>query len=167
MTAPLKAGKPWRLENTDFLSRKRLPVANMYVSGYYLSHFINQRYGDDVWAKILDRYSARPFLGLGRAVKSVTGKSQKQLYREMLAEMSAGEVKRESFAPPAQMWHKPDRPESQLSPRWVDRDHLLIYRTIFDDLPELAEIDRSGKRRRIRQRGFNSFAAGKEYLVWA
>ncbi len=174
MMAPLKVGKPWRLENTNFGSRKRMPQFNMqYVSGYYLSHFVHQRYGPQAWAKILDRYSALPLRGFGGAAKSVTGKSLKQLYREMLAELSNEEVKRDSFAPPTQIWHKPNRPEDQLSPRWVDRDHLLIYRKSFDDLPELAEMDRTGNRRQIRQRQFhftledNSFTAGKKVLVWA
>jgi len=174
MMAPLKVGKPWRLENTNFGSRKRMPQFIMrYVSGYYLSHFFHQRYGPQTWAKILDRYSAFPLRGFSGAVKSETGKSLNKLYQEMLQEFSADPVQRDSFAQPTQIWHTPNRPEDQLSPRWVDRDHLLVYRNSFDDLPELAEMDRTGNRRQIRQRqlfplgGENSFTAGKKVLVWA
>lgn len=171
MAAPLQAGKPWRLENTNFPSRKHLPFGNWYISGYYLSHFVNQRYGEEAWAKILDRYSAFPLRGFGGAAKSVTGKSLKQLYREMLAEFPAAKVKREPFAAPAKIWYQPELPESQLSPRWVDREHLLVYRDSFDDLPELTEMDRTGKRRQIQERSLtledNSFTAGQKFLVWA
>ncbi|MCH8069186.1 MAG: PD40 domain-containing protein [Candidatus Marinimicrobia bacterium] len=172
MAAPIRAGRPWRLENTNYRSRRRMPQKHMkYISGYYLSYYVSEQYGSDVWTKILDRYTAFPLFGFGRAVKSVTGKSMKQIYNEMLDRFDTQGINRDSFAPPEQIWRMPKNPEDQHSPRWVDQDHLMIYRKSFDDLPELTLIDRSGRSQKIRERRLakidNSFTIGKKVLVWA
>ncbi|MFQ6673547.1 MAG: hypothetical protein ACE5GH_02030 [Fidelibacterota bacterium] len=174
MSATVRTDQPWPLENTSFSSRKRMPRTQMpYVAGYYLSHFIRQRYGPRTWIKILDRYSAFPFLGFGRAVKSVTGKKPKQLYRDLLKEFDPSPTApgRSSFAPPVQLWRNTSEPENQYSPRWLDGHHLILYRRSLDDLRELAVIDRTGRRRRLMRRALakvdNSFTVGDSLVVWA
>ena len=172
MAAPIGAKKHWRIENTSYHSRKRAPHTYMrYVSGYYLTYFVYQQYGPHVWAKILDRYSAFPLLGFGYAVKSVTKKTLRQLYDEMLSEFDDSLSNQESFRPMIQVWQQPEIPEDQLSPRWVDQDHLIFYRRSLDDLEELIETDRYGRQQQIVQRVLakqdNSFTVAKNGIIWA
>lgn len=182
MVTPVLAHKPWKLASTNYISRKKLPVGMYYVSGYYLANYINRKYGSQVWADILDRYTSAPVWGFNRAMKKITGKTQNQLYREMIAEIdsftAAGGSNR--FAPV--IWSRgkkklPEKeyllhriPRNDASPRWRDDEHILTYRTGFDDLPAVVEIDRQGAAREILSRALtnqtNSYSVGKRYLVW-
>jgi hypothetical protein len=89
MATPILAHKPWKLAETNYISRKKLPMGMYYISGYYLANYINHKFGSQVWADILDRYSSSPVWGFNRAMKKITGKTQDQFYREMIAEIDS------------------------------------------------------------------------------
>lgn len=172
MAAPVWAGKPWRLVNTAYHSRKRTPSTYMpYVSGYYLAFYISRDYGQHVWANILDQYSSLPLLGFGNAVRSVTRKSLRDLYDEMLNDFSDFTGRRESVGPVMKVWKQPKLPEDQLSARWVDQDHLIFYRRSLGKLQELTEVDRGGREEHLVKRMLakqdNSFTVGREIVVWS
>lgn len=170
MAAPVHAGTPWRLESTSHVSRKRMPRQRMpYVSGYYLTERLEREFGPGTWSRILDRYAAFPLLGFPRAVKSVTGTPLATLYRRVLGELAPSEPEL-SPGPPARLWRPADQPENQYSPRWVDGDHLMVYRKSFDQLDELALIDRQGGAKTVLVRSLakaeNGFTVGKRVIVW-
>ena len=172
MLAPLKDGKPWPLGNTNYPSRKRITSSNMpYLAGYYLSFYIDREYGVQVWRKISDKYTAFPLLGFNRAVKSVTGKSIKRLYNEMLSEFEIQLKMRKQLTPTVQYWRPTNNIENQFSPRWIDQNNLMIYRKSLDDLQELLIINRKKVQTRIKQRALskqeNSFTNGTNIIVWA
>jgi hypothetical protein len=165
------AGNPWPLENLNFLSRRRLPGDPMYVGGYHITRHTTERFGEDVWAGVLDRYTAFPLLGFNHAMRSATGSGQNPLYRGMLGRLHSPQPERGSFWPSHRLWRETDRVEDQFSPRWRGRDRLVLYRTSYGDLPEVVELDRTGESRRLIQRWLalsdHNFATGDSLLAWS
>jgi hypothetical protein len=169
--APVQNQKPWKLANSNFPSRKRLPPDINYVTGFFLSEHISQVYGDDAWAKIADRYFSNPLLGFGNAVKKVTGKKPEALYREVLADFTPQSTSHDSTVSPSKIWRRPSVPENQLSPHWLDDNKIVYYRASFDDLPEIAILHRNGASQRMLRRALfgteNVLDTGMRSIVWA
>ncbi len=161
MQAPVYAGKPWRLENTNYLSRKTNPAYKLYVSGYFLSEYVAAVYGPDAWRKILDRYSAWPIFGFNRAVKKITGKSMDALYRDMV-----GELGKQGIHLPAAS----ETPYSYYSPRWIDATSLVALKVSFDALPAFVRIDAQGREKilfeRLPGQRENGFSLVGDRLIW-
>ncbi|MFQ6615603.1 MAG: TolB family protein [Fidelibacterota bacterium] len=171
MAAPVHAGRPWRLGSTSHATRKRMPRQRMrYVSGYFLTEWVERKFGPGTWARILDRYAALPIQGFSRAVKSVTGTPLNALYSQVVDQFSRDKEKLSPGASP-RIWRRVKQPENQYSPRWTDDDHLMIYRKSFDDLEEVAILDRSGRLQPVVQRSLtkveNAFSRGESAVVWA
>jgi len=169
MAAPAAAGTPWRLDNTNYFSRKRLPADMQYVAGYFLVDYVARRYGQDTWARILDRYSANPLPGFAHAVRAVTGRTPEELYGEFAAELSGAAGSRVS-APPLRILTQPALPANDFSPRWIGGDSLIVYHTAYDNLPGVAVYSPSGVRRKLVERRLyaegNCLTAGGRYIVW-
>jgi len=175
MAAPVHAGTEWKLKNSNYVSRKRTPPGMWYVTGYYMINYVNTKYGSGTWQQILERFMSYPLSGFNKAVKKVTGKSEDELYAEML----------DAFKPSDETPHQryssisgssvTGLPSNDYSPRWArDKNgsaRLLVYHTDFDDLPHLAYIDRDGKRtklfNRILMNNVNGFSAGETFIVWS
>lgn len=171
MAAPVYAGQPWPLENTGHDTRTRMPRQRMpYVSGYFLTERVEREYGPGTWAKILDRYSAFPLKGFSRTVKSVTGKPLRALYLQVLDDFSPSR-QQQPPVPVARVWRPISQPENQNSPRWLNMDEIMVYRKSFDDLDELAILDRSGRLEPLLIRSLtkseNGYSLGKNLVVWA
>ncbi|MDQ7066416.1 MAG: hypothetical protein Q9P90_19455 [candidate division KSB1 bacterium] len=169
--ATIAGGRPWRLENTNYLSRKRQPLGMRYVAGYYLSQYIQNRFGDSTWANILDRYSAWPFLGFGHAVKKVTHQKPKALYRQMLDSLKNIATTVPGFRPPAaRVLAQPQLPENQTSPRWLDDSTLVVYHTSFDVLPQVEKLYLSGRAERLHRRRLaqqeNALTVRQNRIAW-
>ncbi|GEM_PF-2140925 len=167
--APVHKGNPWRLYNTNFSSRKKVPQKNMkYVTGYYLTNYIARQNKPEIWSKILDSYTRFPIIGFNRSIKSETGKNSITLYNELLSQFEVDSSEKNDNNP-GNFWRLSKFPEDQYSPRWIDKDNIMVYRKSYDDLQEISIINRSGTVRRIEQRMLakinNGFSIGKELLV--
>lgn len=168
MWAPLLNDNPWRLDNTNYVSRKRVPADMQYVTGYYLADYIAAQYGEDTWAKIIDRYSELPILGFGHAVKHATGKSHKTLYRELLATSdSIRATDRQSL----QYWKPVAVPEYQYSPRWLDENRIIYFSSSYGQTPRIAVLRRSGEVEKVVERQLfqaeHGLSARENLLVWS
>ena len=167
MMAPLIDGQPWPLANTSFLSRKRLPLDMSYVAGYYFSEYIAEKYGDDAWERIFDRYNANPLPGFGHAVKKVTGRKPEAHYRKLLAQLKETVPHHTDRSLPLR---RTELPENQYSPKW-DGERIIYYRNSYDDLPEIAAIGSNGEQQHILQRTLfgteTALAISKNWLVWS
>ena len=172
MAATLINDRPWPLENTNYISRKRLPLGMFYISGYFMSQKAAAVYGDTVWADVLDRYSSWPLFGLNRAFKRETGVGFQTLYRKMITDWKHGlPPSRPPKRGEGRYWHNPSRPEQQLSPRWFGANALLVYRTSFDVLPGLVLLHRDGRVQTVLVRQLsnqeNGFTAGDGKIFWS
>ena len=171
MQAPITAGHPWSLYDTNYLSRKRRPVGMRYIAGYFLTDRVRKRYSEDAWKRILNRYTKFPVLGFHRAFRSVTGHSPESEYRSLLQDFSAQtpeqiQINREQWVPRA-----PDTPENQLAPQWDGENRLVCYRTSFSELSGLVGIDSSGRTEpiinRILMNDEQPFTLGDHLIVWS
>ena len=161
---------PWKLNNTNFISRKRAPIDMNYVNGYYMSEYIFRTYGPQAWQKIMDRYSAFPILGFAGAVKKVTGKKPAQHYEALLREARQTNPvqKFEAAKVTVQQQHSI---EHQQSPRWGQNGEIYYYAQAFDDLPALRMITADGRGQVIKTRALfkaiNGYGVGANLMVWA
>ncbi len=59
------------------------PYDRIYQAGYLINDYLSRRYGDDVFVRIYNKFTAFPPLGFDYAVKAVTGKSVKDIFQSM------------------------------------------------------------------------------------
>lgn len=171
LLAPLLNDNPWRLANSNFPSRKRLPQDINYVTGYYLAEYVSEKYGEAAWGRIMDRYFANPIAGFQQAFKKVTGHKPASLYKKMLAETGDSLRRRAKSTLPYRVLRWPAAPENQLSPRWLDNRQLVFHRRSYDDLPEIARMDTTGRITSIKRRALfgneQSLDARNDVVVWS
>jgi hypothetical protein len=63
------------------------PPDRIYVGGYALSSWLQERYGQETLRRIMAAYLEFPFLGPWSAIAKVTGRSADAVYADMLAEL--------------------------------------------------------------------------------
>ena len=169
--ATLRGGAPWPLENTNYISRKQLPLGMYYVAGYFLSQLATQEFQRDVWTKTLQRYAAWPVFGLGWAFKKETGVSLDALYRQALQIQSEFLRQSQTGRQQIKVIRPVHRPEQQYFVRWLGRDKLVAYIESFDELPGIFEISADGASRRLLTRRLTNnragFAIGKDKIFWS
>lgn len=78
------------LHTTDFTP----PFDRHYVGGYELTHWLLDRYGEDVIREAIDVHYRYPFLGFGVALRKTTGEWPKRLYREFMKTNELAEAER-------------------------------------------------------------------------
>ncbi len=171
LLAPLQANNAWKLDNSNYTSRKRQPIDMQYVTGYHLSDYITEKYGEDAWRRIVDRFTKFPLFGFGFAVKQVTGKDDGEIYLEMLADYRS-KMNETNFSPPDQSWKFDAQPALQENPRWLNDDAIVYSEaSLYDEPPGLWQVTRDGKRKRfLNHRVFqssNGFDVGENLIVWA
>lgn len=86
--APVIDGEMYGYDQAGY-SPPRPPSGRIYVGGYIFVEHVAQRYGSDAWWEINRAFQRLPFLGMRRAVRTVTGVRADELYAEMVADLSA------------------------------------------------------------------------------
>jgi hypothetical protein len=144
MAEPIFNDSHWKLNNTNYYSRKKMPTYLMpYISGYYITDRLSQRFGEYAWGRILNRYSSYPMLGFKNAVKSVTGQDVNFVYDDIISEFKAQEnsnIINHDFT----IWFNSDLIEGQYSPRWFDRNNIIFYQKGIYKTQKLVKVNRSG-----------------------
>lgn len=75
------------LHTTDFTP----PFDRHYIGGYELTHWLFNRYGENVIRESIDFHYRYPFLGYGMALRKTTGEWPKRLYREFMESRKTAE----------------------------------------------------------------------------
>ncbi len=78
------------LHTTDFTP----PFDRHYIGGYELTHWLFNRYGEDVIRKTIDFHYRYPFLGYGVALRKTTGEWPNRLYAEFKQTTESAEEER-------------------------------------------------------------------------
>lgn len=60
---------------------------NYYVYGYFLTLYLKERYGDDIWTKLFTESSNFPIFSFYVGVRKITGKDINDIYKEMLKDL--------------------------------------------------------------------------------
>ncbi|MCJ7802098.1 MAG: hypothetical protein MUP82_07055 [Candidatus Marinimicrobia bacterium] len=145
MAEPIINDNQWKLDNTNYYSRKKLPTALMpYISGYYITDNVNRNFGEYAWGRILNRYSSYPILGFKNAIKSITGLNVNSVYNTVISEFKTQEYS-SMIDQDHKMWFDSRLIEGQYSPRWFDGDNILFYQKGISQTQRLVKINRNGE----------------------
>ena len=162
MAEPIFSENYWKLDNTSYYSRKKLPSFNMpYISGYYIADRVTRDFGEYAWGRILNRYSSYPIFGFKKAVKSVTGLNVNFYYDDIIDEFKHHR-NHKVIVSNLKLWHNSDILEGQYSPRWFDENNILFYQKGIEKTQQLIKVHRSGEVKKLLNRKLtnidNSFA---------
>ena len=152
MAEPIFNGNHWKLNNTSYYSRKKLPTSLMpYISGYYITEGITRDFGEYAWGRILNRYSSYPIFGFKKAIKSVTGLNVNSYYDVIIDEFATqrnSKIINSNF----RIWYNSELIEGQYSPRWFDENNILFYQKGIDKTQQLIKVHRSGEVEKLLNR---------------
>jgi len=120
------------------------PSGRIYIAGYLIVDYLMDTYGEEVFQKINREYIKFPFWGVNPAIRKVTGKSYREIYRDMEASL----IVKTGFAPPRETSSAilADRYFSQPGislPLDIGRGRTLTYETPPGKTPAL--VIREGK----------------------
>lgn len=82
--APTMEGRLFTLEQASYGSAFP-PSGRIYVAGYVLVDYLSKTFGEDAFTRIMDEYLRIPFFGPWNAIRTVTGKSAREIYDDMKA----------------------------------------------------------------------------------
>ena len=85
-SAPIIQGEMFDFDRAGF-DTYRPPRGRFYVAGYIYVTFLLERFGEQVFAEIYREYLRAPFLGMSRAIETVTGISAQLLWEDMVEEL--------------------------------------------------------------------------------
>ncbi len=152
MASPIFNDNPWKLDNTNYYSRKKLPTTLMpYISGYYIMDDVRRDFGEYVWGRILNRYSSYPMFGFKNAVKSVAGRNVNFIYDEVVNEFKTQESS-SSINHDFKIWFDSDLIEGQYSPRWFNENNILFYQKGINKTQKIVKVNRSGEVKDLLER---------------
>ncbi|MFU8811436.1 MAG: hypothetical protein ACNA78_00640 [Balneolaceae bacterium] len=80
-TAMLDADQ-WSMGRVAHISSFTPPFNRHYIGGYEFVAWLTNTYGEDTMRKAIRRHHQYPFLGMGMALRNVTGSSPARLYRD-------------------------------------------------------------------------------------
>ncbi|MCK4903121.1 MAG: PD40 domain-containing protein [Candidatus Marinimicrobia bacterium] len=144
MAEPIYNENQWKLNNTNYYSRNKLPTILMpYISGYYMTDKINQDFGEYAWGRILNQYSSFPILSFSNAVKSVIGQDIKSTYKEVISDFKIQRNSNLSNSD-SKIWYDPDILEGHYTPRWFDENNIVYYQKGISNTPQILQVKRDG-----------------------
>lgn len=150
-------------------------VPNHYQMGYYMVANSRQRYGSDVWEKVLTRVGEKPFslTPFNKALKRETGNNKVQLYNSIFDSL-------------AYLWNQGDKLNNvgfyssftnevktytnYTHNHWLNEDELISYKTAYNQIPSFVKIDLDGNEKVIHRPGYifkESISYQDELVVWS
>ncbi len=133
-----------------YLGSYRDFVPDHYKLGYYMVGNTRERYGADLWEKVLDRVGEKPFslTAFNKALKRETGLNKVHLYESVFDSLASVWNSEDANFDPGKVKPMSPQPENFTSytyNHWLSNDEIVSYRTAFDRIPAFVKIDRNGK----------------------
>jgi hypothetical protein len=146
-----------------------------YSLGYFLDGYARMKYGDSIWAKILDRVAINPLnpTAFNTALGRNTGKGKNQLYNDTYRFLdslwSTQEVKSDIWKTTIVNFRKNSVPLNYLLPQYCNQNQWIVLKQGPGQVAEFVKVDRAGREEHIFTPGFietskYSYASGK--LAW-
>jgi len=167
--APLLEDHFFTLDQAEYSSAFP-PPGRIYVAGYIFIHFLREKYGEDVFRKINEKFAAQPLFGPWQAIKEVTGHDAVELYAQMKQELEQ-RYAHDRQLPGGEMV-TPEKFGDYTLPV-ITRKGWILYRRDLDSSPALVRFDPDTKREevlvRARLADDYSFSAdaGGDKIVYA
>jgi len=143
--APTMEGRLFSLAQAGYSSAFP-PSGRIYVAGYVLVDYLLRTFGEDAFTRIMGEYLRFPFFGPWRAIRTVTGKSARDIYDAMRAALE--ERYRGAAGVPGGTRISPDRIGDWQHPVPTERG-LFAYRSDLDGFPAIVRLDPAGASERV------------------
>ena len=150
-------------------------VPNHYQSGYQMVSHARNKYGADIWGKMVDYTARNPYTlyPFYFGLKKYAGTSKVGLYEETFEILRSHWSRRDSvraLTGGRQLNTRDTRHyTSYRFPRYMDDGLLFAEKSGIDQISEFVAIDREGNERRIHRPGFYdpaSISVGGGKVVW-
>jgi hypothetical protein len=139
----------WTVSNINYPSRKRQPTGNMmYVSGHRLVEYLEETFGAEILARIMNDYTSNPISGFYIIIERHTGLDRKELFQaamQLPLQTAPEPINGTKFSIRAAL----DSLDDMSIPRWIDDGQLLYYRKGVADPQEINAIHPDATQRRI------------------
>ncbi|MFV0590773.1 MAG: hypothetical protein ACK5M7_05270 [Draconibacterium sp.] len=151
-------------------------VPNHYMLGYYLVGNARERYGADLWEKVMKRVGRKPFsfTPFNSALKTETGLNKVELYQEVFDSLArVWKTEDASFVSRAGTVTISKPSETYTNYRynhWLNNHEIIAYKTGFDDIPAFVKIDQNGREEILLRPGTifdESVGYSGEWIVWS
>lgn len=166
--------KPYNYSTAVARSYKQA-LPNHYVLGYYLTNYMKEKYGANVWDKLLYKQNHTlplPF-GFSKQIKHFTGKSIDKLYGQIMAEAKAelhGTVENrklyESIPTQSNKYFT-----SYLYPQPLENGEVLAIKSGLGHIAQIVRLSPDGTEKKIYELGnWNdsfSLSAAQRKVTWA
>lgn len=135
--ANISSGSEWSMGQTFHVSDYTLPFNRHYIAGYTFTNWLHDEYGEEISSKAIDTHNNLFFLGYGFALKRVTGKWPRQLYREYNASLKQREQNRKALLSGTTdskhaLYSLPFKGVRQRGPVWVSSDEIVFYSSQYN-----------------------------------
>lgn len=135
--ARVNSNDPWSAGQTFQTSRYSLPYNRHYISGSTFTEWLHQEYGNNVSKNAIRYHHKLFFLGYGFALKHVTGKWPKELYKDYIADKKAAEDLRqkqigENTSSKQILIGSPYKGVTQRKPIWTSPSSLTFFATQYN-----------------------------------
>ncbi|MCK3686059.1 hypothetical protein [Maribellus sp. YY47] len=150
-------------------------VPNHYNLGYYLVGNARERYGSELWEKVLQRVGDKPFslTPFNSALRSETGLNKVELYQSVFDSL-ARVWKAEDALYKELASLKISKPSEKYSNyqynHWLNDREMVSYKTSFDDIAAFVKIDMPGREEVLHRPGTifdESVSYAGEWIVWS
>ena len=155
-------------------------VPNWYPLGYYMVSYARQKYGEDIWAKVVNdavRYKGL-FYPFSKGLKRHAGVSTKELYNETRLELDSlwkQNVTLRSEENVAKTINSIEKSTftQYTNPHFLNNGNLVVQKSAFNEIGTYYEIDRQGKEQKITETGvlldgaMSTLSESNGKLCWA
>jgi len=139
-------------------------VPDWYVLGYFMTSYLKNHYGPDVWARVLDRYYRFPFypFSFSDGIRRTTGLTVEQLYGRTMADLDSTWQARQQGLTLTAARDFAARPERQgrpavfteyRYPQYLTDSTVVATKTGLGDIAQLVILSRHGAERKLFTQG--------------
>ncbi len=150
-------------------------VANHYSLGYYLVASSRERYGSELWEKVLSRVGKKPFslAPFNKALKLETGFTKVQLYNSIFDSLAVvWKNQDKNFVPASSniISQKSKTFTNYQYNHWLNSSEIISYKTALNKIPSFVKVNKNGNEKRIINTGSifdESVDHRGEWIVWS
>jgi WD40-like Beta Propeller Repeat len=152
-------------------------IPNHYVSGYYMTTYMKNKFGIDAWDKILEKtYADPPYpFSFSNNIKKTTGLKTEQLYNQAFTDITEQWKKQadEIQETPVE-FYKTDSPKyftNYMYPQVLEDGKIVVIKSGLADIAQLVILDREMQEKKVLRMGIlndaGTLSVADNKVIWA
>lgn len=151
-------------------------VPNHYVSGYFLTTYVKNKYGNDAWDKILEKMYRFPFypFSFSNSIKKVTGFRVEEIYSQALADIQKQWKEEQATIQESPLQYLASSAKyftNYQYPQYLSDGRVLALKSGLDNIESFVILDKQGQEEKLIDLGiFNDagmLSVQDTKVVWA